>query len=139
MMHNTKNRTKLKDIIYALHLYFNGLSLRNTAEALSRFVHRSHTAIRDWIQKYKPKKLSYLRKKIDEYIIDETMIKVGSEYVWLWVIIEPKDKEILSITTSKDRNMLVAEKFLSKVVEKCGKHPDSTDGATWYPPQACRF
>jgi putative transposase len=45
------------------------------------------------------------------------MIKVSSsEYVWLWVIIEPKDKEILSITTSKDRNMLVTEKFLSKVV-----------------------
>jgi transposase-like protein len=69
------------------------------------------------------------------------MIKVGSsEYVWLWVIIEPKDKEILSITISKDRNMLVAEKFLSKVVEKYGSHPVSTDGErTWYPPQACRF
>ena len=48
---------------------------------------------------------------MDEYIIDKTMIKVGSsEYVWLWFIIEPKDKEILSITTSKDRNMLVASR-----------------------------
>jgi putative transposase len=138
MICQKRNRTKIKDIVYALHLYFNGLSLRNTSKAISRFVKRSHTAIRDWIQKYKPKKLSYLRKKIDEYIIDETMIKVGSEYVWLWVIIEPKDKEILSITTSKDRNMLVAEKFLSKVVEKYGSHPVSTDGGTWYP-QACRF
>jgi putative transposase len=45
------------------------------------------------------------------------MIQVGSsEYVWLWVIIEPKDKEILSITISKERSMLLAEKFLSKVV-----------------------
>ena len=138
MICQKRNRTKQKDIVYALHLYFGGLSLRNTSKALSRFVKRSHTAIRDWIQKYKPKKLSYLRKKIDEYIIDETLIKVGSEYVWLWVIIEPKDKEILSITTSKDRNMLVAEKFLSKVVEKYGSHPVSTDGGTWYPP-ACRF
>jgi len=77
--------------------------------------------------------LSCLRKKIDEYIIDETMIKVGSaEYVWLWVIIEPKDNEILSITTSKDRNMLVAEKFLSKVVEKYGSHPVSTDMVELY-------
>ena len=72
--------------------------------------------------------MSYLRKKIDEYIIDETMIQVGSsKYVWLWVIIEPKDKEILSIIPSKDRNMLLAEKFLSKVVEKYGSHPVSTD------------
>ena len=68
MIYNKRNRTKIKDIVYALHLYFDGLSLRNTSKALSRFVKRSHTAIRDWIQKYKPKKLSYLRKKIDEYI-----------------------------------------------------------------------
>jgi putative transposase len=34
-----------------------------------------------WIQKYKPKKISTKKKKIDEYIIDETQIKVGSEYI----------------------------------------------------------
>jgi len=80
-----RNRTNLKDITYALHLYFDGLSLRNTSKVLSRFIKRSHTAIRDcWILKYKPKKLSYLKKKIDEYIIDETLIKVdSSEYIWL--------------------------------------------------------
>ena len=49
--------------------------------------------------KYKPKKLSIKRKKIDEFIIDETLIKVvGSfEYIWLWGIaieLESK-KEIL--------------------------------------------
>ncbi|MGN6560258.1 MAG: DDE-type integrase/transposase/recombinase [Candidatus Nitrosocosmicus sp.] len=138
MIFKKRSRTKIKDIVYALHLYFDGLSLRKTSIALSRFVNRSHTAIRDWIQKYKPKKLSYLRKKIDEYIIDETLIKVGSEYFWLWIIIEPKDNEILSITISKERSMLVAEKFLSKVVEKYGSHAVSSDGGTWYP-QACRF
>jgi len=72
----------------------------------------SHVSIWKWIQKYKPKKIFTKKKrKIDGYIIDETLIKVGSsEYVWLWLIIEPKDKEILSITTSKDRNMLVASR-----------------------------
>ena len=30
------------------------------------------------------------------------------------------------------------ERFLSKVVEKYGTLPVSTDGGTWYP-QACRF
>ena len=57
MIHKTRTRTNLKDISYALHPYFDGLSLRNTAKALSRFVKRSHTTIRDWIQKYKPKRL----------------------------------------------------------------------------------
>jgi hypothetical protein len=71
-----RNRTEQKDIAYALHLYFDGLSsLRNTCKALPRFVKRDHIAIRDcWIQKYKPKKLSYLRKKIAKYIIDESQI-----------------------------------------------------------------
>ncbi|MGC2382868.1 MAG: hypothetical protein WA631_07145 [Nitrososphaeraceae archaeon] len=48
-----KNRTGSEDIVYALHLYFNGLSLRNTSKAVSKFVTRSHTAIREWIQNSK--------------------------------------------------------------------------------------
>ena len=39
---------------------------------------------------------------------------------------------------SKERNMLIAERFLSGVVKIHGKHPLSTDGGTWYP-MACRF
>jgi hypothetical protein len=53
MIYQKRIRTKQKDIAYALHLYFNGLSLRNAAKALQRFVHRSHTAILDGIQKFK--------------------------------------------------------------------------------------
>ena len=133
-----RNRTNLKDITYALHLYFNGLSLRNTSKALSRFVKRSHSAIRDWIQKYKSKRLFFRKIKINEFVVDVTQIKVGSELIWLWVAIEPKDKEILSITISKERNMFVAERFLSHIVKEYGQHSISTDGGTWYP-QACKF
>jgi transposase-like protein len=71
MIFQKRNRTKLTDIVYALHLYFDGLSLRNTAKALSRFVKRSLTAIRDWIQKYKPKRLFYRKTNMDEFIVDE--------------------------------------------------------------------
>ena len=108
----------MEDIVYSLHLYFNGLSLRNTSKALSRFVQRSHTAIRDWIQKYKPKRLFCNKIKIAEFIIDETQIKVGSELVvWLWVIIELESKEIIGMSLSKERNMFVAEeeRFISSV------------------------
>ena len=97
MIYKTRNRTKFKDIAYALHLYFNGLSLRNTTTALSRFIHRSHTAIRDWIQNYKPKRLFYRKTNVDEFIVDETQIKVGSEYIWLWVAIELKDRDSVNI------------------------------------------
>lgn len=111
MLYKTRKITEPRDILYALHLYFNGLSLRSTSKALSKFVKRSHTAIRDWIQKYKPKKISTKRKKIFEFIIDETMLKVGSEYIWLWIAIESTHKEILGLSISKERNMFVAEVY----------------------------
>jgi hypothetical protein len=51
MIQQVRKRTEPEDIVYSLHPYFNGLLLRNTSKAISRFVKRSHTAIRkDWIQ-----------------------------------------------------------------------------------------
>ena len=67
-----------------------------------------------------------------------TLIKAGSDYVWLWVAIEPRNKMILGIRISLERNMLVAEQFIQSLIRKYGKHNISTDGGTWYP-QACRF
>ena len=79
------------------------------------------------------------RKKIEEFIIDETLIKIGSELIWLWVAIGFESKEILGISISKERNMLLAERFISSLVGIHGhQHPVSTDGGTWYP-QACKF
>ena len=105
---------------------------------LSCFFRRNHVTIWNWIQKYKPQKISSKIKKVSEYIVDETMLKVGSEYIWLWIAIEPENKQILALYVSKERNMFVAEHFLSYVVHNYGIHPVSTDGGTWYP-MACRF
>jgi len=138
MIFQLRKRTDFEDIVYSLHLYFSGLSLRNTSKALSRFVQRSHTAIRDWIQKYQPERLFFRETKVSEFIIDETQIRVGSEYIWLWVAIESETRNILEIRISKERNMFVAERFLSNLIKGYDKHPLSTDGGTWYP-QACRF
>ena len=45
-------------------------------------VKKIYVSIWNWIQKYKPKKFSY-KRKITEYIIDEIVIKVGSELIYL--------------------------------------------------------
>ncbi|MDQ6724254.1 MAG: hypothetical protein M3Z01_08330, partial [Thermoproteota archaeon] len=66
------------------------------------------------------------------------MFKVGTGYVWIWVAIEPENKEILALSISKERNMFVAEIFISELVKTYGLHPVSTDGGTWYP-QTGRF
>jgi len=133
-----RNRTPSEYIGYGLYLYFSGLSLRRASKMLSCFFRRNHVTIWNWIQKYKPQKISSKIKKVSEYIVDETMLKVGSEYIWLWIAIEPENKQILALYVSKERNMFVAEHFLSDVVHNYGIHPVSTDGGTWYP-MACRF
>ncbi len=134
-----RNRTPSVYIGYGLYFYFSGLSLRRTSQILSsHFIKRNHVSIWNWIQKYKPQRISSKKKKFEEFVVDETLLKIGSELVWLWVAIEPANKEILSISISKERNMFVAERFLSGLLEEHGEHPVSTDGGTWYP-QACRF
>ena len=139
-MFGKRNRTPSLDIGRALYLYFLGLSTRSVSKAMN-FLHevkRSHVAIWKWIQKYHPKRIASKRKKIEEYLVDETLIKVGSKLIWLWVAIEPKNRQILALSISIERNMLIAERFLSNVVRHYGKHPVSTDGGTWYS-MACRF
>ena len=66
-------------------------------------------------------------------------LKLVPEYIWLWVAIESETKNILGIGISKERNMFVVERFLSNVIKDYGEHPVSTDGGTWYPPQACKY
>jgi putative transposase len=122
-------------------LYFLGLSTRSVSKAIFHLnkVKRSHVAIWKWIQKYKPQKISIKKKRISEFIVDETtLIKVAPEYIWLWVTIEPENRQILALSISKERNMFVAERFLDGLSKMHGKHCVSTDGGTWYP-QACRF
>ena len=102
---SSRIRTPSQIIGYGLYLYFLGLSFRNAAKALSflYLIKISHVSIWNWIRKYKPQKLK--KKNIEEYIIDETVVKTGSELIWLWLAIEPKDREILSYHISKEQKI----------------------------------
>jgi len=73
-----------------------------------------------------------------EFIVDETTIKVGMQHIWLWAPIEPKNKMILGLNISKERNRFVAERFIAELIKINYKHPVYTDGGTWYPP-ACNI
>ena len=134
----TRNKTPPEYVYRGLYLYFSGLSLRRTSQRLSCSIKRNHVTIWNWIQKYKPQLIDTKQRRLREFIIDETLIKVGADLIWLWVAIEPENRQILAVSVSKERNMFVAERFLSNVVRHYGKHPVSTDGGTWYP-MACQF
>ena len=111
-MFSKRNKIHSEYIGYSLYLYFLGLTLRNVVKALSylHIVKRSHVLLAKkwkWIQKFHPKNISSLkRNKISEYIVEETLVKVGSELIWLWVVIEPENGQILAQNITQDRNML---------------------------------
>jgi transposase-like protein len=79
------------------------------------------------------------KTKVSEFIIDETLIKVGFDLIWLWVAIEPKHRKILHIDISFERDMLIAEHYISSSINKYDRYPVSTDGGIWYPPQVGHF
>ncbi len=80
-------------------LFFRFIIKENAERISSCFIKRNHVLLYlkwNWIQKFIPQNIVSKKKKILEYVIDETLIKVGSEYVWLdWVAIEPWNKRIL--------------------------------------------
>ena len=74
-----------------------------------------------------------------------TLIKIGfQELVWLcWISIDIESKgNPWMPDISMERNMLIAEKFLSKNAEMsmANIHGINIDGGTcWYPPPTCQF
>ena len=69
----------------------------------------NHVSIWNWIQHYKPQKLFHRKRGIYEFIVDETLIKVGTELVWVWIAIELKDKTILEICISYERSICLLQ------------------------------
>jgi putative transposase len=134
-----RERTSAEVILYALYLYFLGLSFRNTSKAIQPFEvkGRSHVAIWKWVQRFNPKRL-YSCKRVSAFLIDETMIHIGSDEAWLWIaVVEPIHRQILGVYyISRHRNMLVAEAFLRSLIRIYGKHTVYSDGGSWYP-EAC--
>ena len=107
-----------------LCIYFSGLLLRKSSDGLSpSFIQRNHVSIWNWIQRYNPKKISLKKSKVLEYVIDETVIKISSELIWLWVVMDNKTMRILRLSISKERNMFVAERFVADLIKNHDKYP----------------
>lgn len=76
-----RKRTSTGLVMYALYLYFLGLSFRSTAKALDPFVEkRSHVAVWNWVQLFNPNKFYLKRTRVTAFIIDETMLQTMHGY-----------------------------------------------------------
>src|SRR6476620_8462986 len=122
-MSNKRNRTPSEYIGYDLDLYFLCLSLRNVVKALSylHIVKRSHVLLAKkwkWIQKFRHRRISSTsRNKISEYIVDETILQVGTEYIWLWVAIESENGQILAQDITKRETCSLPSAFCQVLLD----------------------
>ena len=94
MITQTRKRTPIALILYALYLYFSSLSLRRICHVLEPIIKRSHVAIWKWIQKYSFVLDSFDVDKHDvNYIfINEAEINFSGK---LWGAYEPPLKSFL--------------------------------------------
>jgi putative transposase len=138
MLQFRRKRTNPHLVLYALYLYFLGLSFRNVAHALEPFGDegRTFSAVWQWVQRFEPHRV-YDVKRIQAFLVDETYVKVGHFEAWVWVAVEPVHRYILGVYLSRHQNILIAQIFLKGLVERYGKHVVYTDGGSWYP-EACR-
>lgn len=126
-----RERTAAETILYALYLYFLGLSFRNTSRAIQSFGEdeegRSHVAIWKWVQRFNSRRI-YRCKRVSVFLTDETMLQIGSDQARLGIAVEPIHRQILGVHISRHRNMLVAESFLRTLIKIYGKHTVYSDG-----------
>ncbi len=54
-------------------------------------------------------------------VVDETLIKVGGSYYWLWLAIEPERRKILFMALTQARNALIAPSILKELRRRYGK------------------
>jgi transposase-like protein len=117
LIYGKRNRTSTKDIGYGVYLYFLGLSYRNTSKALSEIYKKKSYFYMKMYSKLQTRKNTSFKRKKYQNLIDETQIKVGQDYFWIWVVIDSTNKiTILGIhISSLERNMFIAVEFLHSI------------------------
>ena len=102
------------------------LSFRSTAKALNSFVYkRSHVTVWNWVQQlFNPNKFYLKRSRVTAFIIDETMLQIGSEQAWLWIAIIRRDP-LFSRTILSIRLVLHDSTSHERVANDCSLYVDN--------------
>lgn len=116
----------------ALNLYYDSHSVRAIGRHFNQ--ENGHTpstaSIYEWIQKYS----QYLTESVKDYhpkeignewVADETVLKIGGSQVWLWDIIDTRTRMLLASRLSRSRTTQDAQILIDRAVKFAGKHPAS--------------
>ena len=129
-------RRRRKDIrlkVLAVFLYHLGLSYRQVRMAVSGLDSVSHESIRKWNHMVGLDIGNLECKERRAIAIDETKIKIGDRWHYLWAAIDLDSKEILALYLSTGRACIDTMIFLKRVLRYCSNKPTFyVDGGPWY-------
>ena len=117
-----------KIITESLSLIMSGVSYRNTSRHIKVYhdIDISYSAICKWVQKYTQIMKTYVEKtypkigpdvwSLDEMVLNVKATKKGSKgfSVWLWTIVDPQTRYIISTEVSKTRKIDDARSIIVK-------------------------
>lgn len=134
-------RMPTTQIADALNLYYDGTSVRAIGRHFQQESgHTPSTAtIYEWIQRYS----QYLTNSIKDYrptkignewVADETVLKIGGSQLWLWDIIDTHSRMLLASRLSHSRTTKDAQILIDRAIKTAGKHPKTvvTDNLASY-------
>lgn len=125
----------------SLGLFYDGLSLADISRHLvaTEGIYVDPATVWRWIIKYSKKSERILSKMVIktswQWVIDETMIKVAGENLWLWDVIDSKTRFLLATHITKSRNMRSAIAVLVEANNRTIGLPKQivSDGMPAYP------
>ena len=134
-------RFTVETIGESLGLFYDGLSLADISRHLvsTEGIYVSPATIWRWIIKYS-KKSERILNKLEvksswQWVIDETMVKVAGNNLWLWDVIDHRTRFLLATHITKSRNMRAAVAILTEANKRTIGLPKRivSDGMPAYP------
>jgi transposase-like protein len=113
----------------ALSMYYEGLSFSTIRRQLWQIygIEPSRGTIYEWVKLYS-KKADKLASKLKvgvgrDWVVDETVLKVGGENTWFWDIIDYDTRFFVASHLSKTRGTKDAETVMQKAQDRTEKPP----------------
>ncbi|MCI4368059.1 MAG: IS6 family transposase [Thermoplasmata archaeon] len=128
-------------IALALDLYFRGMSVRKIAEHLRQVysLEISHVTVYRWVAHYGRLAANWMdaqgARTSDRWHIDETVVNVGGENLYLWNVLDHESRFALATHISRGRDLTNTRVPIHKAKRATPDRPADvlTDGMNTYP------
>jgi transposase-like protein len=112
-----RERTPQQAVEFGIQMHLAGLSLSNTVSVLEGLgVKRVRSTIHNWVHKadLQPDNGG----SPNQVAVDETMIRFNGRWYWLYMAVDPDNKDILYTKLQPTRNHYTAKDFMLELIEK---------------------